>query len=185
MAKSPTLTKNVEALKKNGWTIEYGDAGKGSYTDKTKKRIVVDSNAKNSPTAAAQTLAHESGHALYTADPYVTPTGKTKDEYVKANVKRDLKDEGEATLTNVQVRNEVKENGGPDIGVAGTQAKKYEEIAAKYPEAKDRDKAREEIGSAFAKGEHPSNAPSQTYEDYYAKTYADHYDKTVKPTKGP
>lgn len=184
VAKSPTLTANIDELKKAGWTIEYGEAGKGSFADRTKKTIVVDPNEKDSPATVTQTLAHESGHALYEKDPYVPPDGLTKEQYVEANTKRDLKDEGEATLTNVQVRNEINENGGPDIGIAGTQTEEYEAIAAKYPEAKDRDTARGEIGDVFAKGEKTSTT-GQTYEEYYSKTYSDHYDETVAPAKEP
>jgi len=182
-SQSPTLSNNITQLKRDGWTIKYGDAGKGTYADKTKKLIVVDANDKKKPAAVVQSLAHESGHALYTADPYVPPKGLTKEQYVKANVKRDLKDEGEATLMNIQVRNEIKKNKGPDIGIAGQQGATYEKIGAKYPDAKDRDKAREEIGQAFATGEHPSTDTSQTYEDYYRKPYADHYDQLHPPKK--
>lgn len=181
--KSPTLENNIDQLKKDGWTIKYGPAGKGSFTDRPGKTIVIDSNEKGHPEQVVQTLAHESGHARYTPDPYVPPKGLTRDQYVKRNVDRDLKDEGEATMTNAQVRQEIKDNGGPDIGIAGAQEKKYEQIAAKYPDPKDRDKAREEIGQVFAKGEHPSTDPSKDYEDYYAKTYQDYWDKHVAKKK--
>ncbi len=181
--KSPTLKSNVEQLQKDGWTIEYGEAGKGTYADKTQKKIVVDSNKKGDDEGVARSLAHESGHAMYQEEPYVPPAGLTKEQYVEKNVQRHLKDEGEATLTNAQVRNEIKENGGPDIGISGAQSEKYAKIAEKYPDPKDRDKARQEIADVFAEGEHPSTDPSKTYEEYYAKTYADFYDKNPPAKK--
>ena len=177
VAKSPTLSGNLDALKKDGWTIKTGDPGKGSFTDKSAKTITIDPNEAGDPAAVAQTLAHESGHARYTQDPYVPPAGLTKDQYVSKNANSNLKDEGEATMTNAQVRDEVNKNGGPDIGIAGAQANQYQKIYEKYPDPADRDKARQEIGDAFADGEHPSNDPGKTYRDYYSKTYADYYDK--------
>lgn len=183
IAKSPKFTNLINGLQKQGWTIKYGDAGKGTYADRDKKTIVVDAQNKGKTAPILQGLAHEGGHARYTPDAYVPPTGLTKEEYVKQNVKRNLKDEGEATLTNAEIREELKKNGGPDIGIAGAQAKKYEEIAKKYPDPKDRDKAREEIGNVFASGEHPSTDPKKTYNDYYSKSYEDHYDKNVAKKK--
>ena len=174
--KSPTLQGNLKKLQEDGWTTVYGEAGKGSFCDKTAKRIVIDPNDKNNPVGVTQTLAHESGHALYTADPYIKPDGLTRAEYVAKNANRDLKDEGEATLMNAKIRDEI---GDPDIGIAGAQAKKYEAIAKKYPDAADRDTARQAIADVFAKGEHPSTDPTKTYEDYYGKTYADFWDANV------
>lgn len=180
---SPTLTKNIETLQKQGWTIQYGTAGGGSFADRSKKTITVDPNSSELNTI--QTLAHESGHALYTPDPYVPPAGLTRDQYIAKNVASALKDEGEATLMNIQVNNETKANCKEDIGVAGAQGAAYEKVAAKYPNAADRDKAREEIGKLFATGEHPSNDPTKTYQQYYEKPFADYWDKHVAPPPPP
>jgi hypothetical protein len=180
--KSLTLKKIVEDLLAKGWKLQYGPADKGYYTDKSKKTIVVNPDPGN-PAHVVQQLSHEAGHANYTADPYVPPTGLSKEQYVKANVARDLKDEGEATLNNAQVRDEIMKNGGPDIGIAGSQPAKYEEIYKKYPDPKDRDKARQEIGDAYGKGEVPSIPGSKNYEEYYSKSYESEYDKQSKTGK--
>ncbi len=178
IAMSPTLSAQVTELLQDGWTIEYGEAGKGSFCDKKGKRIVIDPNDKGDPAGVVQTIAHEAGHARYTKDPYVDMPGKTKQQYVDANTNSDLKDEGEATLNNIQVQREIKANGGPDIGIAGTQGPKYDAIYDKYPDPADRDKARQEIGDAFADGEKPStDAGAANYRDYYSKAYKDHWDK--------
>jgi uncharacterized protein involved in type VI secretion and phage assembly len=178
---SPTLSRNIAALQAQGWTISYGTAGAGSSTDRTAKRIVIDPNEQNNPNLLTQTLAHESGHAMYTPDPYVQPTGLTLQQYIDQNTNSSLKDEGEATMTNANVRREINNNGGPDIGIAGAQPDKYQQIANKYPDPAQRDQARQEIGDAFADGEHPSTAPTQTYRQYYNQPYADYYDKNVAP----
>jgi type VI secretion system secreted protein VgrG len=179
-AKSPTLASNLERLDDEKWTLKYGPAGGGSYCSRDTKTIVVDENEKGHPEQVVQTLAHESGHALYTPEAYVPPAGLTKQQYVDANVAHALKDEGEATLTNAQVRGEILDAGGPDIGIAGAQSAKYGQVAAQYPNAADRDVAREKIGALFADGEHPSTSPADTYRDYYSKPYADFYDKQGK-----
>jgi len=181
--KSPTFQKNIIQMQKDGWTIEYGREGKGSYANKSKKKIVIDSKEKDNPASMASILSHESGHALYKEEPYIQPAGLTKEEYVKRNAERYLKDEGEATLVNVQVRLEIMQNSGPDIGIIGKNAEKYQYIFDKYPEEKDRDKARQEIGEVFAKGENPSVDSIKTYEDYYSKFYSDFYDETLTNKK--
>lgn len=183
VAKSPKFTKLINDLQSKGWSIEYGEKGKGTYCDKNKKKIVVDSSKKGDTKKVLSSLAHEGGHAAYKEDPYVSPKGLKKEEYVKANLKRHLKDEGEATLTAIEIKKDLKEHGGPEIAVLGAKADEYEKIAAKYPDAKDRDKAREEIGEAFAKGEHPEIAPDKTYEEYYSGPYAEHYDKLPESEK--
>jgi type VI secretion system secreted protein VgrG len=178
--RSPKLASNLAQLQKDGWTIKYGEPDKGTFCDKTKKEIVVDPNESGDPNGVTQSLAHESGHALYTTDPYVPPAGLSKEDYVKKNVNSDLKDEGEATMTNAEVRNEIlNTDGGPDIGIAGSKADKYDEIAKKYPDPKDRDKARQEIGDVFAEGETPSGEENngKTYSQYYGETYEKEYDK--------
>jgi len=179
--KSPTLQKNLQKLQDDGWTIKYGEPGKGSFCDKKAKTIVIDPNDKGNSASITQTLAHESGHALYTADPYVPHNGLTKDEYVRRNVESGLKDEGEATLTNAQVRKEINQAGGPDIGIAGTQTDKYQAIADKYPDPADRDKARKEIADLFGEGENPSTDPSKTYREYYGEPYKKFYDEHPQP----
>lgn len=151
----------------------------GAYADKANKKIVIDQNIVNNPQQLVQTLAHESGHALYRADAYVpyTGSGLTREQYIDLNTMSALKDEGEATLINIQVRGEVLQNGGPDIGVAGSQAAAYVDIYNKVlVRTGDREKARKEIGKVFANHERPSTDPSKTYKDYYAKTYEDFYD---------
>jgi type VI secretion system secreted protein VgrG len=183
--KSPTLKIDIKQLEKDGWDIKYGEAGKGSYADRETLEIVIDESEKGNAGRIVQTLAHEKGHALYKVDPYVPPTGLTKENYVKENVKRHLKDEGEATLSNLEVRDEILSCGGPDIGVGGTKAKQYEHAYKEYRSIGDREKAREVIGDFFADGERPSTNPDMNYREYYSKPYEDFYDNTIANKKKP
>jgi len=174
VAKSPTLAEKLADLQKKGWTIKYGQPGAGTYANRDTKEIVVDPNGKGNPAGVVQSLAHESGHAGYSLEPEVPQGSLTKDQYVQQNVNRHLKDEGEATLTNIQVAEEIKANGGPDIGIAGVNGPKYQDIYDKYPDPADRDKARNEIGQVYGTGEHTSTN-GQTYNDYYGAYYKNKY----------
>lgn len=182
-AKSPTLEHDLQALQKQGWSIQYGGKGKGTFADRSKKSIHVDPSHKGHPLTLLQYLAHEAGHAMYKPGGYVGMDGKTRQQYIDGNVKNSLNDEGEATITNLQVRDELLKAKVGDIGVAGTQAKKYKELYKKYPQAKDRDTLREAIGKVYAAGEHPSTAPKSTYGQYYAKPYAAAWDKAHPPAQ--
>lgn len=180
-SQSSTLADNLRQLQHDGWKIRYGEAGKGTYADRAAKEIVIDSNDRGNTEAIVQGLAHESGHGLYQPDAYVPPAGLAKQEYVDRNTNSSLKDEGEATMTNSDVRKELNDAGASDIGMAGKESEKYQEIADKYPDPDDRDKARQEIGDTFADGENPSTDTSKTYRQYYGKTYSDWWDTNVGP----
>lgn len=67
VAKSPSFQKDLQKLKDDGWKVEYGKAGGGSFAerDSDPPKITLDSNLKGNPVAATQTLAHEVGHAIY------------------------------------------------------------------------------------------------------------------------
>ena len=174
--KSDTLVSNLEKLKADGWSIKYGTPGKGTYADRGSKTIFVDPNQSGNPADVTQSLAHESGHALYTMDPQTKLGKQSKEDYVKENLPRNLKDEGEATLMNAQVRNEINGKGGPDVGMAGQHGEDYQKDAESEHDYTKRDKQRDDIGKKYAKGENTSTS-GQTYEDYYKKQYEDQWDK--------
>ena len=180
--KCPAFKQKLQDLQKKGWKFTYGPAGGGTKADRDHTTVIIDSNEKGNVNAVTQSLAHESGHAGYNLPPEVPMTGRTKQQYVDANTNQNLKDEGEATLTNIEMRDCIKANGGSDIGVAGTQGPKYEAVAKKYPNPADRDKARQEIGDIYADGEHISGTPpTPSYRDHYGDFWAKKYDKAHPP----
>jgi type VI secretion system secreted protein VgrG len=170
LGKSPTLAGQLDRLAKQGWAIQYGKPGGGSFCDKSAKIITVDPNDKDNPGKIVQTVSHEAGHALYKAK----PDASSRDAYLNSN----LADEGAATMNNVTVQREINANGGPDIGIAGNPANapKYNAIMDQYAKDGDADKARNDIGRVFGKGERTSNT-GQTYEDYYGGYYDKHFGK--------
>jgi type VI secretion system secreted protein VgrG len=186
--RSPLLKRQVEALQVNNWRIRYSTPsdGPGSTCNKRRQVIVIDSRLQSHPTYATQTLAHEAGHAGYPEAPYVSPHGKTKAEYVGQNTQRHLDDEGAATLNNARARQEILDDGGADIGIAGQQQPHYEAINRDCEAGKlSEEQARRQIGDVFADHERTSNT-GQTYRDYYSKLYSDFWDQQYPnvPTGG-
>ena len=172
---SPTLKGKIDRLQKAGYDIETQNGG-GTYCDKDNKKIVVDTSETTEQ--QVQSLSHETGHADYTADPYVPPDGLSKEDYVKANLNTELKDEGEAMLTEIEVRDEIKAAGGPEIPLSGNSDNhsKYEKAYEDFKKSGDREQARQDIGDIFADGEKTSTT-DESYRDYYSGFYEDEYDK--------
>ena len=175
---SPTLVANLIALTNGGWTVQAGTAGGGTFANRSSRTITIDPNDIGNPLGCTQSLAHETGHAMYTLDPEVPMDGLSREQYVEQNTARHLRDEGEATLTNAEVREEIlhTSGGGSDIGIAGTHTDEYQGVYDRYRESGDRNAARDEIGGIFGHGEHPSNSTGQDYSDYYGSDYGTAYD---------
>jgi Flp pilus assembly pilin Flp len=181
VAKSPNLQGQVQNLLANGWTIKYGKPGKGSFTNGT--TITIDPSAKSSSKTAAQLLAHEAGHAMNPA-PTVGPSGLTRAQYVQQNTDASLMGEAGAVLNNIEARNEIKANGGPDIGINGKQDKKYEKIYKDYQAGKiTRAQAQQQIAQVWGANETTSNS-GQNYRKYYEQFYTKDWKKQF-PGKPP
>ena len=164
VAQSPTLQADLTKLQEEGWSIEYGTAGGGSWADRGTRTIVLDSNLRNTPKTATQALAHEVGHARYA----YRPDFSSRSAYVNGA----LADEGAATLKNIQVQREIIANGEPDIGIAGSAANHaaYEAAYEQYLKDGNEVAARQSIGAIFGTGETTSTT-GQTYADYYGGWY--------------
>jgi type VI secretion system secreted protein VgrG len=188
ISKSPTATQNVQNLRAQGWTLQYGPAGGGTYTDLDTKVITLDANEQGNPSEAAISVAHEASHALVPVKE-VPPSGLTRAEYIKKNVEQELRGEAAATLNNAQARDEILSNGGPDIGIAGGQSKQYAAIYKQYKAGKiTRVQAEQKIAQAYGKGEKTSNT-NQNYRKYYEQFYAQSWDaqypKSPKDFRAP
>jgi len=181
-AQSPTLGKQLDSLESNGWTIVRGTSGGGSYADRQSKSIVIDPNQ----TAEQQVsvIAHEVGHAGYAKPPQqaATPT-MTRDQYVAANVNRELVDEGNAQLNAAMIRGEIQGNKGPDIGMPGTQTAAYQGVYDKFKNGSlTRDQAVDQMGNLM--GNERTSTTGENYRQYYGKPYEKHWDKNIAPARG-
>lgn len=167
LEQSPTMQEMWKEASSEGWTVQYGTPGGGSYADRGTMTITIDGNQAGNPAAVTETLAHELGHATYEMPPMPTCAGKTQAEYSAAATQVSLMDEGNATLANATVQQELAEK-GLNIGVAGSKSQDYQKIA------KDKSKTDEakcgEIADLFGKYEKTSNT-QQNYATYYGNFY--------------
>ncbi|MEH6997326.1 MAG: PAAR domain-containing protein [Limnobacter sp.] len=168
IGKSPTLVNNLNTLQSQGWKVDYGAAGGGSYANRREKTITLDSNLRGDANQATQVLAHEVGHALH---PYQLDTS-SRQAYLNGT----LDDEGAATMKNIQVQREIIQAGGPDIGIAGNPKNHASYIRAYNQYLKDGNaqNAYRKIGSQFGANEITSTT-GQNYADYYGGWYDKNY----------
>lgn len=118
---SPTLSKTLQDLEADGWIIRWGPKGSGYWTSREQKVINMQIDAKGSDIRSlTRVLAHEIGHAYKGAaiPPPVTPPreGMTREQWIKEQMHYRFEDEAEGALMAMQVRHEILDNGGPDIG---------------------------------------------------------------------
>lgn len=177
LEKSNPLQRDLAQLRQQNWKIRFSGPGDeaGSYTSYgDRPEIVIDSSEKGKPTAIAQTISHEVGHAIY--GPHYDVSSKT------AYLNGTLDNEGAATMANVRDEQFILSQGGPDIGIAGNQANKSDYLIIydnyKYGSI-TYDQAIRQIGQIFGTKEHPSGDPALTYSQYFG----DWYDKTFPPAK--
>ena len=172
---SAVFKGNALIIARNGYHVTFGDEGKGSFCNRTKKLIVIDSKWKGNDAVIADILAHEMGHAIY--DPKHDPTPKMDDpkfaDWILTQVQKSLDDEGEAILKEFQIRESLVAGGQPPIPISGVKAADYEKIWQQFQKDRNREKARRAIGAIVGKYEHPSTAPEMTYEGYYASAWMD------------
>ncbi|MEU9807944.1 hypothetical protein, partial [Mycobacterium sp. NPDC050853] len=163
---SPTLKREWDQLKKDRWSIEWGEYGKGTFTDTDDQKIVIDPQnfQEGNNKDVVQALAHELGHATHPETRNFTTDG-----YVDTM----LRNEGYATINNIMIQRELESTGGRDIGIAGDQDNKFNGIFDKYftsvnwDSSEAWDKAGREIGQYYGDHLRPSVAPLKTYRQYY------------------
>ncbi len=176
---SPTLVSDLASLKEAGWLIDTKgvlltpDGRRGECVRGTKnRRISIDPHAP--PTELAAVLAHEVGHARSAAEAPVRPHGLTRTEFVTANFMRHLRDEAEAVLYNYEIREEIKRNGGPEIGLTGPRGAAGL-LAAGHRDG-DRTALRDKVAALYADDGQPSPLTS-FYRNYYKRPYEIAYDR--------
>ncbi|WP_240336200.1 XVIPCD domain-containing protein [Stenotrophomonas sp. B1-1] len=170
LAKSATLREGLAQVERDGLEVVWGRSGGGTYLVPGEK-IVIDEDAIGQGNRIARSLSHEVGHHGFSE--HLDPTSK------QAYVNTLLRGEAAATLSNVQVQQEIVAAGGADIGVSGTgdRPRQYGAIAAELQAGRiSRNEALDQIAQVF-KTEVPSVGPHANYELYYGA----HYDQHVAP----
>lgn len=178
---SPTLQAQVERLQEAGWTVEVGPAGEGSYADRDTQTIVIDGG--DTPELQAGGIAHEAAHALGAEPQFQRPTAEmTREQFIESNVSQHLRDEANAQFHEAQVRHEIQQATGTDIGISGVQSAEYARIYGEYGEGNiTREQAIDQMTTVF--GEEITSTTGETYQDYYSETYEDWWDEHEAPRR--
>ena len=126
------------------------------------KIIYVDPNNKHNINYIVGAIAHEGGHAQYDFNPDYT----SKDSFLSST----YKDEGAAMFAQIEARNEILANGGPDISNGDKSFQQYEVLYNKYKD--NPDQAYQVIGNAYVENGNTSNT-GEPYTIYYERSYYD------------
>ncbi len=119
----------------------------------------------------ARALAHEVGHARLIEkypglDNLFSWEGMTRTEWVRAHCGAEMRQEGEAELTALDVRKEILGNGGPDIDPDYY----YGDVYERYERGDiSRHEARGEIAKYY--GAKTMSLTGETYLSHYSKFY--------------
>ncbi|MEQ8461649.1 MAG: RHS repeat-associated core domain-containing protein [Sandaracinaceae bacterium] len=173
-SRSEQLRTQIAAHEARGGRVEMAAPGVGTHYDPTTRTVRVRPDVPLEQQAAG--LAHELGHANDTSS-WVPPTGLSEQEYVSANVDREMRGEGLAQLNNLEVRDQIMRTGGPDIGISGTQDAGYQSA---YDRHKSGDLTRDEVVGELGRlmGSETTGTTGQPYHDYYGDHYRTHYNST-------
>ncbi|MEU1981168.1 hypothetical protein [Nocardia sp. NPDC019395] len=125
IAMSPFMTKELARLREDGWRIGYRDVKEDTvlgYCDRDSKTIILDKQIQKDPRWTIAVLAHEIGHAYPgSINPETDPPkpGEKYMDWLRRNLYTRLEAEAESGLVSAQVRKEIQDNGGLDIGPEG------------------------------------------------------------------
>jgi hypothetical protein len=161
-----------------------GRAGGGCYSDRNAKVVTIDADRLQDPEALTRSLAHELGHVLAGAPGTVFAPGMTRDQYIRDNTWNDLRGEAEATVVELQVRDDILAAGGQDLGVTGRTAADKKRLWSDHQAHKlTRAQLVEELAKLFAYQETTSDT-HKPYWEHYAARHAAAWDRN-HPTPTP
>jgi hypothetical protein len=183
---SPTLTQALKDLQSAGWTIRWAkDGEQGTYSIGSQKLIVLDPASARNPEEFVSDLAHEVGHAKYDGT-YSADSGKPlppREDFINDYVNAYLRHEGEATLTQLQVHDEILSAGGPELPFRPGRGKAYQIMYRGFKNGRTREQQATAIGRFYGDNERPSNDPKHTYSEYYEGYAGRLYDALQKAQK--
>lgn len=172
---SPTLKRQLEGLERAGWSITRGES---SFCNRGSRSIHI--QRQGSAPRDVGIIAHEVGHAYNPPIPEVPPAGLTKEQYVHANVGRDMLDEGGAQFNSAKVRDEIAHAGGPDASIPGQRSNEYADIYDRHKAGKiTEEQAMNEMGDVMRN--EVNSVDNTPYTDYYGRHYEQRYDDLNPP----
>ncbi len=169
--KSESLKDNIVDLQNKGWKIKVGKRGGGSYTNSASKTITIDPSESTKDIVMG--LAHETGHAEYTApaDPSVSdpsPDLAKGLDYIRKVVENALLDEGQAQITACKAAKELEAKGETGLNIPGGHSAEYKAVYDKIVDGTySMDQGRKEMAKIM--GSETTSNSGENYIDYYSK----------------
>lgn len=183
-ARSTALSGALGAARRAGWSFALGSAGGGSHSDRHARVVTLDPDRLRDPDALARTLAHELGHVRVGAPTPALRPGMSRDQYIRENTWSDLRGEAEATVMELEVRDDILAGGGPDIGITGSTAADKKRLWRDHQARRlTRAQLVEALAKLFAYREITSDT-HRSYWDHYAARHAAAWDAN-HPTPTP
>jgi hypothetical protein len=171
-SKSSTWMEELSTLDQRHWHVQL-QAEAGSRTDYDSSTIFVSSSFLNDPDRLIAEIAHEIGHAM---------SGIPRTDSEADFIQDQINTEGAATICNIAVEREIKQNGGPDIPILGSHAHEYNSAYDTYVANGDVDAARNAIGTIYADSEKPSSDPGAAN---YRASWQNFYTARIAPLLVP
>jgi type VI secretion system secreted protein VgrG len=157
---SPTLTADLQDLKREGWIILYGSAELPLAYEGNTKRIEIPKKVMSDPDAVIQMLSHEVGHAKSGIN--ADATWMTLEAFVDAK----LRGEGAAVLKSIQVQRESKIPFTLTAGMLNHD--RYYDIYDAFHEGEiSESEARRRIGEIYRNGEYVDREGTMSYGRFY------------------
>jgi hypothetical protein len=170
--KSPSLSEQLIELSKQGWDLVQKEGGGFAKRDIKEMSIPL----SNSAAQDVSITAHEAGHAAGPAPPDLPKGNLSEQEYVDQNLNENFLDEGRAQYNAVKVRDEIRSNGGDDIGIPGDNPRDYlDPYNASKNGLVDQDQAIQDMADAM-RNETVGNT-GKPYPDYYGNAARDRYNR--------
>lgn len=131
---SKTLQEDLKWARSNlRGGFRPGIRGDGTFYDPATDAVVIDQNeldnATTDPEEIVSSLAHEISHARSPPEE-IDPSGRTKEEYIAADVDAQLRDESRANLRAAKIVREIKEKSGIEVEIPGSNADEFAALEA-------------------------------------------------------
>ncbi len=177
---SPMLQDQILELSDQGYTMEMGPAGQGSFHNSAQKRIVIESGMSDEWTASV--VAHEVGHGHYT-QPYHPPEGLTRADYVRLNVDESLRNEAFARYNEIAFERDLIANGNGASVTSSWGNDHLNVLQGVQNGTLTESGAITQITNDF-RG-YTTSTSGQLYPDYYGDFYGGYYDQLMTDTHAP
>lgn len=178
---SPTLQSLIDRLGDTEWRVVIGPPGGATYADSSNNHVVIDGG--ETPEQQVNGITHEAAHVLYGETPFHRPNPEmTRKEFIELNVTEHLRDEANSQFHEAEVRHEIQQATGTDVGISGVKSADYARIYTEYSEGNiTRAQAIDQMTAVV--GDDITGTTKEPYREYYAETYENWWDEHEAPRR--